>query len=103
MAKMPATVRPYVAAELAESAIKGGDSSEIEKCMELCAECERIAIRIHPSYEKQYNHGRVCHDAHAMPLAVANLPIAARYLFMTRKTETFRALQAKPEGQLFRR
>ena len=35
-------------------AIEGGDSSEIEKYIELCTECERIAIQIHPSYEKQY-------------------------------------------------
>ena len=52
MAKVPATVRPYMAAEPghqpADSAIEGGDSSEIEKHIELCAECERIAIQIHP-------------------------------------------------------
>ena len=87
MAKVPATVRPSMAAEPADSAIEGGDSSEIEKYIDLCAECERIAIQIHPSYEKQYK------DVSAMmrmPPAIANLPIAAQYLFMTRKKETFK-------------
>ena len=96
MAKVPATVRPSMAAEPADSAIEGGDSSEIEKYIDLCAECERIAIQIHPSYEKQYK------DVSAMmrmPPAIANLPIAAQYLFMTRKKETFKAMQAKLEGQ----
>ena len=54
MAKVPATVRPSMVAESADGVIEGGDSSEIEIYIDLCAECERIAIQIHPSYEKQY-------------------------------------------------
>ena len=34
-----------------------------------------------------------------IPPAIADLPIAALYLFMTRKKETFKAMQAQLEGQ----
>ena len=38
MAKVPATVRPYMVAEPADGVNEGGDSSEIEKYIELCAD-----------------------------------------------------------------
>ena len=90
MAKVPATVRPCMVAEPADGVIEGGDSSEIEKYIELCAECERIVIQIHPSYKELYK------DVSAMmriPPAIANSPIAALYLFMTGKKETFKAMK----------
>ena len=80
----------------AGSAIEGGESSEIEKYIKLCAECEHIATQIHPSYKEQYV------DVAAMmstPPAIVNLPIAAQYLVMTHKLETFKAMQATLEGQ----
>ena len=96
MAKMPATVHPYVAAEPANSAIEGGDSSEIEKYIQLCAECERIAIQIHPSYKEQYENVSAMMST---PPAIVNIPIASQYLSMTPEKETFKAMQAKLEGQ----
>ena len=90
MAKVPATVRPSMVAESADGVIEGGDSSELEKYIQLCTECERIAIQIHPSYKEQYK------DVSAMmriPPAIANSPIAALYLFMTGKKETFKAMK----------
>ena len=96
MAKLQAPVHPDVAAEQANSAIEDGEGSEIEKYIKLRAECKRIAIQIHPSYKEQYK------DVSAMmslPPAIVNLPIAARYLFMAQKKETFKAMKAKLEGQ----
>ena len=54
MGELPARVQPDETAELANSAIEDGESSELEKYITLCAECESIAVQIHPSYEKQY-------------------------------------------------
>ena len=53
MAKLLATeLHPYVAAEQANSAIEDGvnhgESSELEKYITLCTECESIAVQIHP-------------------------------------------------------
>ena len=36
------------------SANEDGESSDSGKYITLCAECESIAVQIHPSYEKQY-------------------------------------------------
>ena len=74
MAKVPATVRPSMVAESADGVIEGGDSSEIEKYIDLCAECERIAIQIHPSYEKQYVYVAAMMS---MPPAIVNWLITA--------------------------
>ena len=92
MAKVPATVRPFMVAESADGVIEGGDSSELDKYIQLCTECERIAIQIHPSYKEQYN------DVSAMmriPPAIANSPIAALYLFMTGKKETHQPIHQR--------
>ena len=68
MAKSPATdLHPYVAAELAISAIKDGESWELEQYITLCAECESIAVRIPLSYGfvQKTIRRRGCHDEHA--------------------------------------
>ena len=45
MAKLLATdLHPYVAAEPANSAFEDEQSSELEKYITLCAECESIAV-----------------------------------------------------------
>ena len=55
MAKLLATdLHPYVEAEPANSAIQDGESSELEKYITLCTECESIAVQIHPSYKEKY-------------------------------------------------
>ena len=48
MAKLPAPVHADGAAEPANSGIEDGESSELEKFITLCAECESIAVQIHP-------------------------------------------------------
>ena len=54
MANLPAPVHADVAEEQTNSGIEDGESSELEKFNTLCAECESIAVQIHPLYEKQY-------------------------------------------------
>ena len=84
MAKLLATdLHPYVApmaAEPANSAIEDGESSELEKYITLCAECESIAVQIHPSYEKQYvnvaammSMPRHCHPPLLIPRSQPNV------------------------------
>ena len=76
----------------ANSAIEDGESSDLEKYITLCDECENIAVQIHPSYENQYvNVAAMMH----MPPAVVNSPIAAQCLFMRKKKEIFKAMQAR--------
>ena len=48
-------IHPYVAAEQA-NAIEDGESSELEKYIILCAECESIAVQIHPSYKEKLEY-----------------------------------------------
>ena len=97
MAKFLATdLHPYVAAEPANNAIEDGDSQELEKSITLCAECECTAVQIHPSYKGKYV------DVAAMmrmPPAIVDWPIAAQYLFMSKKKKIFKAMQAKLEDQ----
>ena len=93
MAKLLA--HPYVATEQANSAIEDGESSELEKYITFCAECESIAVRIHPSYKGKY----VDVAAMSMPPAIVNWPITAQYLFMSKEKEIFKAMQAKLEDQ----
>ena len=74
MAKLLATdLHPYVAAEQANSAIEDGESSELEKYITLCTECESIAVQIHPSYKEKY----VDVAAMSMPPAIVNWLITA--------------------------
>ena len=41
-----------------------------------------------------------CHDEHAtLPPAIVNSPIAAQYLFMRKRKEFFKAMQARLEGK----
>ena len=80
----------------ANSAIEDGESWELEKYITLCAECESITVRIHPSYKKQYVDVAAMMS---MPPAIVNWPIAAQYLFISKKMEIFKAMQAKLEGQ----
>ena len=94
MAKLPPTdLHPYVAAE---PAIEDGESSELEKYIILCAKCESIAVQIHPSYKEQYVDVAAMMS---MPPAIVNWPIAAQYLFMSKKRGIFKAMQAKLEDQ----
>ena len=76
----------------ANSAIEEGESSDLEKYITLCAECESIACQIHPSYKEQYDN--VAAMMH-MPPAVVNSPIAAQCLrlVMRKKKEFFKAMQ----------
>ena len=62
----------------------------------MCDECDNIAVQIHPSYEKQYVN--VAAMMHMSP-AVVNSPIAAQCLFMRKKKEFLKAMQARLEGQ----
>ena len=72
MAKLLATdLHPYVAVEPANSAIEDGMSSELEKYITLCTECESIVVQIHPSYKEKYV------DVAAMPPAIVNWLITA--------------------------
>ena len=80
----------------ANSGIEDGESSDLEKYITLCAECESIACQIHPSYKGQYDN--VAAMMH-MPPAVVNSPIAAQCLFMRKKKEIFKDMQARLEGQ----
>ena len=96
MAKLPAPVHPDGAAEPADSAIEDGESSELENFLTLCAKCESIAVQIHPSYKEQYVDVAAMMS---MPPAIVNFPIAAQCLFMRKKMEIFKAMQAKLEGQ----
>ena len=94
MVKLLATdLHPYVAVEPANSAIEDGMSSELEKYITLCAECESVAVQIHPSYKEK------CFDVMSMPPAIVNWPIAAQYLFMSKKKEIFKVMQGKLEDQ----
>ena len=96
MAKLLATdLHPYVAAKPANSAIKDGESSELEKYVTLCPECESIAVQIHQLHKEKY----VDVAAMSMPLAIVNWLITAQYLFMSKEKEIFKAMQAKLEDQ----
>ena len=81
---------------MAKSALEDGESSDLEKYITLCAECESIACQIHPSYKEQYvDVAAMMH----MPPAIVNSPIAAQCLFMRKKKEFLKAMQARLEGQ----
>ena len=96
MAKLPAPVHSDGAAEQANSAIEDGEGSELEKYITVCAECESIAVQIHPSYEKQYVNVAAMMS---MPPAIVNSPITAQCLVMRKKKEIFKDMQARLEGQ----
>ena len=93
MAKLSAPFHPDGAAESANRAIEDGESSELEKYITLCAECESVAVQIHPSYKEKY------FDVMSMPPAIVNWLITAKYLFMSKKKEIFKAMQANLEEQ----
>ena len=82
----------------ANSANEDGESSDLQKYVTLCAECESTAVQIHPSYKKQYVDGRRglhCEHATRQWAAIVNFPIKTQYFFMRKKKKDFESNASK--------